>query len=57
MSLIILTNESTPIFQYVPILKTLQFLFQDSSIREDYLNPVLNLQNKLEDFCDGNLCA
>ena len=52
-----MTNESTPIFQYVPILKTLQFLFQDSSIREDYLNPVLNLQNKLEDFCDGNLCA
>ena len=50
-----MTHEPTPTFEYIPILKTLQFLFQDPAVREDYLNPVQKLSNKLRDFCDGNL--
>jgi len=42
-------------FQYVPLLNTLEKLLEDRTIIEYIDNPHQRLDDKLEDFCDGEL--
>ena len=42
-------------FQYVPLLQTLEKLLEDRTIIEYIDNPHQRLDDKLEDFCDGEL--
>ena len=42
-------------FQYIPLFKTLERLLKDSSVLEFIDNPHKRIDDKLEDFCDGEL--
>ena len=47
--------EKRDSFQYVPLLQTLEKLLEDRTIIEYIDNPHQRLDDKLEDFCDGEL--
>lgn len=47
--------EKRDSFQYVPLLNTLEKLLEDNTIIEYIDNPHQRLDDKLEDFCDGEL--
>ena len=49
------TDQPVHTFDYVPILKTLQFLFKDPTIRKDYFNQPKTSLTLMKDFCDGEL--
>ena len=50
----LVTDQPVHTYQYVPILQTLQFLFEDATIRKVYLNQPESPSN-LKDFSDGDL--
>ena len=47
------TDDSSPTFQYIPILQTISLLFKDAAIKHGYLNNSSRSASLLEDFCDG----
>ena len=47
------TDDSSPTFQYIPILQTISLLFKDAAIKHGYLNNFSRSASLLEDFCDG----
>ena len=47
------TDDSSPIFQYMPILQIISLLFRVAAIKHGYLNNSSRSASLLEDFCDG----
>jgi len=47
--------EQRDSFQYISLFKTLERLLKDSSVLEFIDNPHKRIDDKLEDFCDGEL--